>query len=544
MKKMTKLTAVILCLVMLFTLIACGSNTQPPAPPQDSGSPAEQPTPEERADAGSVGGYEGDTIATKADPTTITVAAFGDPAHMDPQNDGFMVQSFLVKNIFDTLLEVDPVTGQIVPGLATHWEWIDDTHLKMTLRQGVRFHNGDPFTSEDVLFTIRRFADSANTATLYASFDGENSTANGDYEVTIAFKQPFPPAIAFLTRQIAAMLPSGVLSEDNDALRMNPVGTGAFSFVSWTQGSEMILKRNDDWWGEPPFFENVRILFNTDATARSIATESGDADIGVALDSSVWRRIYDGLVPNMIAASVPCPQTGTFVFNYVNNEALNDIRVRRAMAHAIDWPAAIEASAGELAFLGDSIFAPTIFSYEMQGYYEYDPELSRQLLAEAGFEDGLALSAQTNMFHVAMSLMEIIQSYFSDVGITLSIANTDTPTWFEQRRAGGVDVSLTADAAQSYDPAEIMNQTTINGGFIVGAIQDPHYNELVNAALMETNPERRAELYAELQRYVFENVLSIPMYVVLTSYVYWDYLEGFVPDPVQGIDLRIISLKT
>jgi peptide/nickel transport system substrate-binding protein len=533
-KKFTKSAVMFLCLLMVFSLIPYDN---------DGLSSLAYASPSNLSDTGSIGDDKNAATAIKADPTSITIAAYGDPAHMDPQNDGYMVQRFLVKNIFDTLVEMDPVTGELIPALATSWEWVDETHLKMKLREGVKFHNGDSFTADDVLFTIQRFPKSTATSTLYSAFDGENSTSNGDYEVTIAFRQAFVPGLYYLANQRAAILPAKVLRKDNDALRLNPVGTGAFSFVSWTQGSEMYLKRNDNWWGKAPYFEKAHIYFSQDASARSITTESGNADIGVALDPTVWQRVYDGKVAHMLASTAACPQTGTLVFNYVNNKALNDINVRRAIAHAVEWEKAIEASAGSLGFLGESIFAPTILGYKPQGTYQYDPQLAKKYLADAGYAKGLNFTCFTNKYYVAVQLMEIVQAYLAEIGITMTITNGDTPTWFEQLRTGGVDVSLTAFEASSYDPSEIMNQTTVDGGYIVGAIQDKHYNDLISQALYETDSVKRIELYGEVQKYVYDNVFTIPMYVTNTSYVYWDYLDGFIPDPVQGVDLRIISLK-
>ena len=150
-----------------------------------------------RGDASESAGRPPTATTGKADKNSLVYAVNTEPGKLDPQANSIIAGMCVEKQIFDTLIVKNPETGDFEPGLATEWEWVDTTHLKMTLREGVKWHDGSDFTSADVLYTIGRFADGAATASLYSAFDAANSTANGDYEVTIAFSYEFAPAINF-----------------------------------------------------------------------------------------------------------------------------------------------------------------------------------------------------------------------------------------------------------------------------------------------------------------------------------------------------------
>ena len=566
MKTISKLLALLLCMALI--LSACGasdtssaassesasvasSSTASSASSEVSASEALQPGDIVLGPAGhEVGGGWSDTVAEKkTDKDTFFMINGPDSGNLDPQQNGLIVGIQIEKHIFDTLIVKDDITGEFKPGLATDWEWVDDTHLKLTLREGVKFHNGEDFTSEDVLKTVSRFATGAATAALYDTFSYEDSSANGDYEVTIGFSAPCAPALNYLAHTRAAIVPADYLEENGEqALYQNPIGTGAYAFDYWNIGSDTQLVRNDDWWGKAEgygdcYFKYIHITHTSELNVRAIALEAGELDLALNPEESSFTNIFEGNVPHLLASEVTGTQVCYVSFNW-NYEPFNDIRVRQALAHAVDWDAAAEAAGGLSATVADSCLAPTIFAYAPQGIYEYDPELSKQLLEEAGYGDGMVINSFCQEGGVLMRMWEIVQAYWAEIGVTLNISQGDSATWVEAYTNGTCDMAPMNMTAMTLDPAHTLMQTTDDTNVVVGRMEDEKYNELCDAGLAAMDETERAEIYAELQKYVYDNVYQIPMYVPNITYAYWDYLEGVIPDAAQQLDVRVISLKT
>ena len=538
MKRFAQLIAMLLCLAMVLT--ACGGGDTSSAASESSAA-----TESSTATAGDASESAGDATATtgKADKNSLVYAVNTEPGKLDPQANSIIAGMCVEKQIFDTLIVKNPETGDFEPGLATEWEWVDTTHLKMTLREGVKWHDGSDFTSADVLYTIGRFADGAATASLYSAFDAANSTANGDYEVTIAFSYEFAPAINFLSHGRAYIVSENFVETNGvNALEQSPVGTGPFKFVEWVIGSHVTLVRNDEYWGTVPSFENLTIRFITDDTARMVALETGEIDIASEIQTEDIQRAVAGEVEGVIGYTTPSYKVWYLAFNE-NFEPFQKKEVRLAMAHAVDWEAACEVAGGITVEAAQSCLASTIFGYEPQGIYEYDPELSKQLLAEAGYADGFEVTCIEEEIPVAVRMLETLQAYFAEVGITMNIEVVDTPTWQEALANGTSMMTVGNMTAMTGDPMHTLSQTVQEAVQITTKVTDEHYNELYTQGAAELDETKRAEIYQELQAYVYENAFQIPMYQQVITYAIRDYIEGFIPDAGVQLDLKLITIK-
>ncbi len=533
MKRTAKLIALLLALSMLLCACSGGTTADSSAASAASDSTAVSSTASEAASGGEVG--------VKEDPDTIVFGFDSEPGKLDPQNNAQLGGMAVEKQVYDPLINKDPETGEFLPGLATAWEWVDDTHLKLTLREGVKFHNGQDFTAADVVYTVGRFPTGSSTGSLYAAFDPENTVANGDYEVTIAFYYPFSPALNFLTNGRAYIVPHEYMEENGEqALNQVMIGTGPFKFVEWVVGSHCTMERNDEYWGGAPAFKNLTVRFIADNSARMIALETGELDLALGIQDSDIKILLNGEREHINGLLVPGMQVNYFAFN-MNVEPLADVRVRQALAHAVDWAAAVETAGGVVFQLADSCIAPTVEYYTPIGVYEYDVELAKELLAEAGYADGFTINAINEEIPAAVRLLEIMQQYFAEVGVTMNIQVVDNATWIESNNNGTSDVSICNMTASTGDPAHTLNST--RGVTVTGKIDDPEYVELYDAGMSAMDATERGEIYAELQQYVYDNVLQIPLFVRVISYGYWDYLDGFYPAPDQMVDFRTISVK-
>ena len=536
MKRLVRLLSMLLCLSLLLT--ACTNGDTAP----DSSVSTPDASGESTASSGQASAAAGDAELEPAapfEPDHLRIAVNAESGKLDPQNNAIVTGMMIDKQIMEPLLDKDPETGEFIPVLATEWEWIDDTHLWFKLREGVTFHNGQTFTSADVVKTVERLLVGSASASLYSVFDPDNTVANGDYEVTIAFKSPYAPALNFLTNARAYIVPHEYLEENGEeALNQNPIGTGPYKFVEWVISSHCSMTRYEDYWGEPANIKDVTVRFVIDDTARMVALETGEIDIAIQLQDKDTSSILDGNVdPHIKGEMVPGQQVNYFAFN-LNFEPFQDLRVRQAIAHAVEWEKAAEAAGGIIFLACDSCVGVTADYYTSIGIYEYDPERSKELLAEAGYADGFSFvyNEQEVAAHVRMA--EIVQQYLAEIGLTMEINVVDSATWTEVNMKGTADASTMNMTCTTGDPAHTLNGNVSTSSNTIGKFTDETFNQMFEDSLSEMDTTKRGEIYAEIQQYVFDNVLEIPMFLKMIAYGYWDYVEGLVCDPGQQISIK------
>lgn len=532
MKRFAQLIAMLICLAIALTACGGGGNNSSTSTPAANGSQSSTPA-DSSAPAETTG---------KADKDSLVYAVAAEPGKLDPQNNAIIPGIMIEKQIFDTLIVKTPA-GEFEPGLALTWEWADATHLKMTLREGVKWHDGTDFTADDVAFTISRFAAGTATSSLYSAFDSEGTKVDGPHDITIAFKYEFAPAINFLSHGRAYIVSKNYVETNGDQhLEQNPMGTGAFKFKEWVIGNYVSMERNDEYWGAAPSFKNLMVRFITDDTARMIALETGEVDIASEIQAEDVTKAVDGKIPGVIGHITPSYKVWRLDFNE-NFEPFQKKEVRLAMAHAVDWVAACEVAGGLTVEAAQSCLASTVFGYQPQGIYEYNPEKAKQLLAEAGYPDGFEVTCVEEEIQVAVRMLEACQAYFDAVGIKMNIEVVDTPTWVEALTKGNSMLTVGNMTAMTGDPMHTLNGTVLAASAVTGKVTDAKYNELFDKGNAELDVEKRAEIFAELQSYVFENAFQIPMYQQIITYGTRDYIEGFIPDAGLQVDCRVITIK-
>ena len=525
MKRLSKFFAMLLCLSLILAACAPADDSSS----QNSSAAVSQSGGEDASDQSSTASSTTGAVKT-GDTDTLVYAVNAEPGKIDPQNNVVLPGLMMERQLYDPLVMKDPETGEIVPSLATEWEWLDDTHLQMKLRENVTFHDGTPFTAEDVKFTIGRFATGSATSSLYGPFDAENTEIVDDHTIIIAFSTPYAPALNFLTNPRALIVcKSWVEANGEEALNQNANGTGPFKFKEWIIGSSATFERNDNYWGEGPSFKTLVIRFIIEDSARMIALETGEIDLANGLQDADITRVLNGEVEGIHGYAVPGYKMWYLGFND-DFEPFQHYEVRQAIAHAVDWEVAVETAAGRTGNIATSSVASTVWGYQEQGTYEYDPELSKQLLAEAGYPDGFDVTIIHEELPYIIRLVEVIQQELAEVGINVTIQVVDTATWSEITMLGNADLSVGSMTANTGDPAHAYSQLVGSSANITFSWDDEEFNRLCNEALVELDETRRAEIYAEVQQYVYETAGHIPMYEGVITYGAHDYIEGFIPD--------------
>jgi len=442
------------------------------------------------------------------------------------------IDQVLYSNVFEGLTRFGP-DGSVNPGLAASWD-ISEDGLRYTfnLREGVAFHDGTAMDAEDVVFSLdrARAEDSTNAQkALFAEIEGVEavdpttvrvtlSTANGSF----LFNMAWGDAVI-------------VASESIENIKTNPVGTGAFKFSNWVQGDQIELVRNEDYWGTPANLETATFKFISDPTAAFAAMMAEDVDVFYSYPAPENLPQFEADARFEVLVGSSEGETILAINNLM--EPFTDVRVRKAVAHAIDRQAIID---GAMFGLGTPIgthFAPHNPDYvDLTSNSQYDPELAKSLLTEAGYPDGFTTTLKLPPPSYARRGGEIIASQLRAVGIQTEISNLEWAQWLEQVFRGK-DFGLT-----------IVSHTE---PFDIGIYARPEYyfqydnadfQSLIKDLTAETDPAKRSELIAMAQTIISNDYVNGYLFQLAVPTVVKAGIQGIWSDaPTQAIDLTAVS---
>ncbi|MCW3490178.1 glutathione ABC transporter substrate-binding protein [Dethiobacter alkaliphilus] len=359
----------------------------------------------------------------------LVIAIGAEPENLDPITMMSSPAATISEHMAETLIYLD-VDGTLQPQLATSWEPSeDDMYWDLTLREGVEFHDGAPFNAEAVKINLDRFMEHAPFAFLL----GEVSEVEvvEEYLVRIHLERPFAPIASHLSHSFIAMQSPDSLEKlaEGDFVE-GPVGTGPFVYDGWERGQQIKMVRNDNYWGDAPQLETVTFRFIPEEGSRVVALESGEVHAIMAVPPSEIARLQgvDG-IDVVEETSVRVIYLG---FNQ-DLELFEDVRVRQALNYAIDKESIVNTIFQGVGSPSTSPIVPAIFGYTEVGPYEYDVEKARDLLAEAGYEDGfeIELYHPTGRYPQDAAVAEAVQAMLAEVGVEAELKTLEWGTYLD-----------------------------------------------------------------------------------------------------------------
>lgn len=466
-----------------------------------------------------------------AENGTLTIGADADPIGLDPVTvTAFSSYDFLAL-MYSGLLRWT-ADMQIEPDLAVSYEQPDDVTYVFKLRDGVKFHNGKPFSAEDVKYTFDRILAPESKSRLRAQYSGIKAVDVVDPS-TVRFELTAPDA-AFLN--YLATNPDGVISAKGvDNLDAQPVGTGPFMFESYEPNQEFVLKANPDYYepGLPKVAKVVFKFFKDQATITS-ALRSKAVDMTWLKDPRVAAQIAKSS-PDLVSA--PGQTSRTFpVWLNVKTAPFNDVRVRRALSLATDRNACVQTVLGGSGKVGAVIPESQVGGFNGEGdmpYYEHNPETARQLLAEAGFPNGIDIGeyllVAANPLDVACA--QIMQQQWAAAGITVKLTPMETAPLLEMWNSGTYPTLLSVALSWTPDSDAILQRfkSTSDFGKAQG-FSDTGLDAMIDEARTILDNEARAAKVGKIQRYIADNAFVLEIYQYpLRWELWWNYVEGYEP---------------
>lgn len=558
MKKFTKFVSLILVLVLILgTFAACGNKADTPddsKPANSQGDKAPATNDDgvisagdvdvntEFVTASTIDTFVGDvTVYSTNDETefvrktpagTLTIGQNIPIEALDPGKVGDTSGLYL---LYDRLVSVDTTTGEIVPSLATAWEWTDDVTLHMTLREDVYFHNGAHMTAEDVMFTLQRLCDpveNTKSIALYKSIDLEKSYIEDDYNIVIVLSAPSASFLSNLGINYAGILCKSYVEEKgNDSFWDAPVGTGPYKLTGISSGDRYEFARNEEYWGEKTNVDTITIRFYSEISTMFIDYENGDIDMAVSISTQDAQRVLDGSVANTNMALYPELRVYTLLM-YTLDEYLADPVVREAITYALDETVITNIGYGILSQPATS-YLPNGVRYREAFDSVYDPEYAAKLLSDAGYEPGeIVIELGTNTMAAHQAMAEVIQAMLDAVGITVKLSTADMAAHVQRiygTNNGGVpevDMGFQVTAVTNLDPDFAYANSLITSSHALAKIHNDEIQALLVEGKTTLDEGRRDEIYGQVQTLVHDNYLAIPMAETLCGVVYRDYVTN------------------
>ena len=503
-------------IVMLFT--GCGNQTAevPSSPSPEAQKPAAQES-------------------GRAASNEISIGIAQDFDSLDPDYMTAAGTKEVMFNVFEGL--VKPTSnGEIVPAVASEITKSDDgLSYTFTLREGVRFHNGDPVEMQDVVYSIERRWKDADPAAQLAALSVIDSLESDGRTLTIKLSEPS-------NEFLAAVMNAYILPADYNSQETAPIGTGPFRFVSRAVQDNLILERFDDYWGTPAPLEKVTFKILESGEGLVLGLQSGALDLVAHLSSDQTVQL------NKSDFDIAEGSMNLVQALYLNNaeKPFDDVRVRQALCYAVDKQAVIDlAFDGYGIPLGTSMF-PSFSKYydeSLTDYYTLNVEKAKELLKDAGYPDGFDMtitvpSNYTPHVNTATVLVELLR----EVGVRATVQPVDWGTWLEEvygnRKFQSTITGLTSD---NMTARKLLERFGSEVGNNFTNYSNPEYDEILSQALRASDDAEQVRLYRQLERNLTENAANVYLQDMADLVAVRKGLEGLTFYPIYVLDLSPLT---
>jgi peptide/nickel transport system substrate-binding protein len=432
-----------------------------------------------------------------------------------------------IRHVLEALVNRDPVTQAIVPGLATEWQTPDPLTWVFNLRKGVKFHDGKEFTAADVKASLERMIGlKGPLAPLFAAVD--TVEAPDPTTVRIKTKTQFGTMLAAMT--MVRVGPADKVGAEGFFTK--PIGTGPFKAVSWRPDAEFKVEANPDYWGGAPGLKNLTFRDIREVAARVTALETGEIDLTYSLPPDQLPALRKN-------ADLRAEDAKTFSYYFVwfngTRKPFTDKRVRQAMWHALDIDTIVKDLFAGAATRASAPIPSTVFGHVAQPPYAYDPAKAKQLLSDAGLPDGFEATMiwSPGAGPQDRELAQAMLSYWSKVGARIKSQEMESALWLKDLLALNWDMDFQTNGVTTGDAdftlRRLYHSTAKRNGHAY-----PELDKVLDEAAATVDQAKRQALYAQANKTIWDEAVGIFPMDLLDTWFSRKRVTGFVP-PVDGI---------
>lgn len=528
MKKLSLILAFVL--VLTISLAGCGSeNTSTENPPTEQSTEnkvAVEPSPEEKL----------------ADEQILIIGTDAEPAGLDPHKSTAFSSVRITSKLYESLVMTDE-NMNVVPSLAESWEIPNDTTYVFKLKKGVKFHNGREMKADDVKYTFERILNPDN-ACIAKSYFKTVSDINvlDDYTIEFKLNEPYAPFLSYMTSVYASIVPKEVVEENGDLMQV-VCGTGPFILEEWIPDNQIKLKKNNDYHIQGfPKLDGVVLMVMTDESSRLAALRTGAVHL-TTLGSQNLKLVESN--KDIVVKSYQSKDYTFLGFN-MNIEPFNDVRVRQAMSLAVD-----RNELAKIVFNGDAVMSGPVppaygkwaLNVEENEYFKQDIEGAKQLLKEAGYENGFEVNITVpSSYPEVVSTAQVLQQQFEKIGITSTIKQLEIGQYVEAWKKTDHQVMAGKNGSGTDPDRALSFFFNTNGSANVWGFSDEVFDELTNKGKVTVVDNERVDLYRQAQKRLFELSPNLFFNAPMKYYFVRKGVDGFEPNVFNPEDLRYIQI--
>jgi peptide/nickel transport system substrate-binding protein len=485
----------------------------------------------------------GSTLGVAAqEPTsggTLLAALTGEPDSLDPATSTIYTGAQVYDNIFEKLVNIDE-DNAFYGELATSWEQVDDTTWVFDLVDDATFHNGEPFTPADVVYTFGRILDPATAssyAPLYDVIDTVEET--GPHQVTFHLKEPFGPFLTNLANNGQIVNQKAI--EEHDPAR-EPIGTGPFEFVEWVQGDHVTLKKNESYHEDGlPYLDEVIFRFLLVDQSRVEGLRSGELDWVDAVPLQQLPALSQD--PEFTYVTNPTAGIPDYLALNTTQPPFDDPALRQAVRMAVDVDQIKDIAyfgAGERGHQevpsGSSWFDPAAPAMTR------DVEGAKALLAEAGIQTPLTIEyLGLPQYPELLKTGEVVREQLKEIGIDMEIVPVDVSVWFDRFVNGDYQIT-SAYQERSIDPDNFYALVLRSGGVInTTGYANPEFDALVDEARTTPDEAARKALYAQIREIVAQDAPILFAHYETINYLMRKEICGSTVNPTLELRLERVA---
>jgi peptide/nickel transport system permease protein/peptide/nickel transport system substrate-binding protein len=474
----------------------------------------------------------------------LTAIHVSNPSSLDPVTGNSGNDHMSLYPFYDRLVNFDPKTLEPKPGLAESWDFSAPMEITFTLRSGVKFHDGTDFNADAVKFNLDRALTDPKT-TLKADLSMIGSTEVVDpTHVKVHLTRADSSLILILADRPGMMVSPAAVAKFGDDFQRNPVGAGPFTFVEWVPNDHLTGKKNASYWQQgKPYLDQITIRYIPDSQTGLNSLLAGEADLGMKVDASNLETLKSH--DNIKVSTLASLGFDSCYFNY-SKEPFNKLEVRQAFNYAVDRDALNKAFVFDTAKPAVEPYPPGYWAAQpdLAKAWPHDPAKAKQLLAQAGYANGLTLKGLTYDASSQQRKGEILQSQLKEVGINVT---------FEPMEVGAATSSFFENLSHDIysagwsgrpDPSQTANSLFAKDSFYnAGKLAAPGMDDALAKAGSSQEQSDRAAAFHDVVKIFQDQALGLVLLHQPDINAYYDKVGGFTPNVYGKIDISFLWLN-